>query len=94
MVEHGHYRKLTNFAFYVISLLPKGVAKMLFSLTRNTGSEISMGIRYVCIKRLAASCGENVAIFPHVTLKRIEKIHIGNNVSIHTMCYLDALGEI
>ncbi len=53
-----------------------------------------MGVRYICIRRLAASCGSNVAIFPHVTLKRIEKLHIGNNVSIHTMCYVDAMGGI
>ena len=53
-----------------------------------------MGIRFICIKRLAASCCGNVAIFPYVTLKHIEKLHIGDNVSIHTMCYLDALGGI
>lgn len=94
MNEHGHFRKLTSFVSCIISLFPKVVARMLYSLTRNTGGGIFMGVRYVCIKRLAASCGENVAVFPHVTLKRIEKLHIGNNVSIHTMCYLDALGEI
>ena len=55
---------------------------------------IFMGVRYICIKRLAAKCGDNVAIFPHVTLNHIDKLMIGDNVSIHTMCYLDAFGGI
>ncbi|HDX9587164.1 TPA: acyltransferase [Bacillus pseudomycoides] len=53
-----------------------------------------MLLNYLCVKRLAKSCGENVAIFSNVYLLNIENLEIGNNVSIHPMCYIDAVGGI
>ena len=94
MEKRGHFQALTTCAYRILSCLPKCFASALYTLARNTGGGISMGVRYICIRRLAASCGSNVAIFPHVTLKRIEHLHIGSNVSIHTMCYVDAMGGI
>lgn len=94
MERRGHYNTLTSIAYRALKCLPKGFAKVLYTLMRNSGGIIPMGIRFICIKRLAAGCGNNVGIFPYVTLKHVEKLHIGNNVSIHTMCYIDALGGI
>ncbi|MBQ9674335.1 MAG: acyltransferase [Bacteroidaceae bacterium] len=94
MERRGHYNTLTSIAYRVLAFFPKSIAKVLYSLVRNTGGRIPMGIRYICIKRLAESCGQNVAIFPYVTLKHIDRMRFGNNVSIHTMCYFDGLGGI
>lgn len=95
MKQRGHYKKLIHFSFAVVRLLPKRIVKIIYSITKNMGGgAIFMGIRYLCVNRLAAGCGENVAIFPYVTINSIDKITIGDNVSIHTMCYLDAFGGI
>lgn len=94
MEERGHNKKLLGFCSKVMLLFPKGFASFLYSMFKNSGGRISMGLRYVCLKRLSARCGENVAIFPYVTLKHIDKMSFGDNVSIHTMCYVDAVGGI
>lgn len=93
-MERGHFKKLTQIGYTLARFLPKRFVLLILNFVRSGGSNICMGIRFVCVKRLAAECGNNVAIFNNVTLKHVEKMHIGNNVSIHTQCYLDALGEI
>lgn len=93
-IHHGHHKRLTSFFFKVVGLFPKRFVLHLFNLSNGYRGNIGFGIRYICLKRLAASCGENVALFPHVTMKHVDRMHIGNNVSIHTTCYLDALGGI
>lgn len=51
-------------------------------------------IRYVLIKSLAKSCGDNVSIFEDVFIFSPENMEIGNNVSIQPMCYLEGQGGI
>ncbi|MDE6842866.1 MAG: acyltransferase, partial [Muribaculaceae bacterium] len=55
---------------------------------------IGLGIRYICVKNLVKSCGENVAIFPNCVIKHMDKLTLGDNVSIHSFCYIDAVGGI
>ncbi|NEW04726.1 acyltransferase [Paenibacillus sp. SYP-B3998] len=43
---------------------------------------------------MIAKCGDNVFVGRSVEIKHWEKLSIGNNVSIHKQCYLDALGGI
>lgn len=93
-MERGHFKKLTNVGSFLMRLLPKRFVLFVYDLFSSGRGYICMGIRVICIKRLAAECGDNVAVFNNVTLKHIDRMHIGNNVSIHTQCYLDALGEI
>lgn len=94
MRERGHFKMLTRVASGLMSFMPKGFASLLYRVSKNAEGSIPMGLRYICIKRLAKKCGKNVAIFPYFTLKHIDNMTIGDNVSIHTMCYLDALGGI
>ena len=92
--QYGHHRKLTSAFYLVMVIVPKPIVKMIYQIFRNVEGSIGLGIRYICFKKLAKKCGDNVAIFPNTTLKHIYKMSVGNNVSIHTMCYLDASGEI
>lgn len=75
-------------------VIPKRVLKFLFSLVRWVPGLPGLGIRYVFVKRLCKSCGENVAVFEGVFIHHPENLEIGSNVSIHEMCYLDAAGGI
>lgn len=64
------------------------------SLWRNGDSSIFFAIRYLCIQRLASSCGERVIVFPYVIIKNCENLCVGNNVSIHEFTYIDSFGGV
>ena len=53
-----------------------------------------MFIRLICLKNCAKSCGNNIAVFSSVYLFNIYNLEIGDNVSIHPLCYIDASGGI
>ena len=92
--SHGHHKKLVSFVYGIIRFLPRFVFSTILCMLKNGEGKICVGIRYICVKRLSACCGDNVAIFQNVTLNHIEKMRIGDNVSIHPMCYIDAIGGV
>jgi acetyltransferase-like isoleucine patch superfamily enzyme len=67
---------------------------MLLDHFGSTKGNIGLVIRYILLKTVAKSCGDNVSIYPNVYLFSIQNLSIGTNVSIHPMCYLDAVGGI
>ena len=83
------YRRLILFLSSVLKLFPKWLRKDRFEAHRNTRGKIGMVIRYVYLKTLAQKCGDNIAIYPGAYILHPENLIIGNNVSIHPMCYLE-----
>jgi acetyltransferase-like isoleucine patch superfamily enzyme len=75
-------------------LLPRRVNYSLLRSMREVNGRTGLLLRYVLLKSLAKSCGDNVSVQPGVHLFNLDKMDIGNNVSIHPMCYLDAAGGI
>jgi acetyltransferase-like isoleucine patch superfamily enzyme len=75
-------------------ILPRGVNGFLLKAFRHTNGPIGLLIRYVIVRNLAKSCGDNVSIQPGVFLFSLHEMRFGNNVSIHPMCYLDAAGGL
>lgn len=51
-------------------------------------------LKYCYYKGKFKQCGSNVAIFYGVIIKHPQKISVGNNVSVHPLCYLDGEGGI
>ena len=88
------YKKIIEIMVKFTRLLPKGMRKLLFNHIRNYNGTLGILGRYVLIKTLAKSVGDNVAIFPGCYFEHIEGLSIGNNVSIHQMCYIDSEGGI
>ncbi|MGH0483244.1 acyltransferase [Bacillus mycoides] len=88
------YAVLINLLVKVSKIFPPFFYLRLLKLTRSHDNYIAMLIRYICLKNCAKSCGENVAIFSNVYLHRIHNLEIGDNVSIHPLCYIDASGGI
>ena len=87
-------KPVINFLVKVNSVLPQAVNNFLFNFFRNTNGNIGLLIRYIILKNLAKSCGDNVSIQPGVFLFNLKNISFGNNVSIHPMCYIDGYGGI
>jgi acetyltransferase-like isoleucine patch superfamily enzyme len=91
------FQKHKRLIFIIIkfaSFLPTKTKIMFFNHIRNYNGILGILLRYVFLKSLSHSCGDNVSIHSGVYLFHINKLKVGNNVSIHPMCYIDAAGEI
>lgn len=92
--KFAKYKKIITIMVKLVGIFPKCVRKWLFNHIRMYNGNIGILGRYVLIKTLAKSVGDNVAIFPGCYFEHVEKLSIGDNVSIHQMCYIDSEGEI
>lgn len=85
---------IVSISVSIFSILPKSIRKWLYRLCRNISGNFGVFIRYVLLKKLIKNCGENVSIREMVIIKDFDNLEIGNNVSIHPFCYIDAHGGI
>jgi len=77
-----------------LSILPFSIRLFLFSYFSGTPGKIGVGLRYLFLKTLCSSCGDNVYIGRWCSFKNIKGLIIGDNVSVHDYCYFDAKGII
>lgn len=87
-------RPLLHVMARALGFMPTRVAYALLGSARNLPGYPGLGLRYACVKRLAASCGENVAIFPGAYLSDLDGLHLGSNIKIGEMCFIGAAGGI
>ncbi|MBN1681622.1 MAG: acyltransferase [Anaerolineae bacterium] len=66
----------------------------LLALFRGTPGMIGLGIRYVCVRSLARSCGDNVYIGPYSFLTYLEHCDIGDHVSIREFASIGCWGGL
>ena len=79
---------------HVFGYAPKFVQNFLWDCFFPFRGVFACGIRYALLAAKGAKLGENVYIGHGVTLLNVEKLVIGSNVSIHTGCYIDAIGGV
>ena len=77
-----------------IRTLPPPIRRFLLVTSRGIKGKIGIAIRYVVLKSLAQSLGNNVSIHENVIIRKPELLSIGNNVSIWPNAYLDCGGGI
>jgi len=61
---------------------------------RDLPGRVGLGIRWVLIKRLAAECGANVAVYTGVHLHDLDRARFGSNIKIGEMCFIGASGGL
>lgn len=83
-----------NLMAKIICVFPRCVRVWLLRVFRNTGGNFGNLVRYILVKSLAKECGNNVGIRQYVILQHLENMVIGDNVSIHPFCYMDAEGGL
>lgn len=83
------YKGVLNFAGGALRVFPEGFKLKLLELSRGIGGNAGIAIRYIFLKSVAKSVGENVAIFQNVYLLNPQNLIVGNNVSIHPFSYLE-----
>lgn len=88
------YKFLINILKFILKLIPNGISVFLFKMFRNTNGNIGLILRFLFLERIAKEVGENVSIAPGCFLLGYEHLRIMSNVSIHSMCYIDATGGL
>jgi acetyltransferase-like isoleucine patch superfamily enzyme len=78
----------------LISLLPRSARYAVLAIFRGTPGLIGVGLRYACVRSLAASCGDNVYVGPYSFLSYLENCSLGSNVSIRELCVVGCLGGL
>lgn len=71
------------------------ILRYSYSLIRNLrGGNLGSRLRCFILKHLGCRIGNDCYIGPNVTIISPSNLTIGNNVSIHQDCYIDAIGGI
>lgn len=78
----------------VFRVLPKPIRNFIFESTTNYSNIAALALRYIILSSYVENIGKRVYIGKNVTIKNPENLIIGDSVSIHDNCYLDALGPI
>jgi len=90
----GRRRRLIAAVIGVLRLFPKRIREILLFPFFQADSMLGVAARYIYYKSICPDWGDNIYIASKVVFKYIDRIHIGNNVSIHEFCYLDGYGGI
>ena len=88
------YRILISFSVFLASILPKNVLLYCYRNFDMIRGNIGIFLRFVIVKNVAASCGENVSIHKACHVYNLDQIHFGDNISIHSLCYIDGFGGL
>jgi acetyltransferase-like isoleucine patch superfamily enzyme len=87
--KFSKYKGLINTLSSFYKILPQKVRIKLLFRHRRINGKIGMAIRYALLKSIAVECGDNVAIYEDVYFFNPQNLFIGNNVSLHPMCYVE-----
>ncbi|PSU95984.1 acetyltransferase [Photobacterium leiognathi subsp. mandapamensis] len=88
------FRFVINLVSSFFSILPNKVLLIIYEFISLIPTKVGVAFRYIILKAMVPSLGDNVYIGRYVVFKNIENFIIGNNVSIHDFCYIDAKGKI
>lgn len=74
--------------------LPSRLRRLVFNGSRNHAGIGARALRYILLRTLSDQCGELVDVRGGVWLLAPENLSLGDRVSIHPMCYIDATGGV
>lgn len=88
------YERMLVLVARIFSRTPEIIKKIIWNIFDGYEGKISVGVRYCLFSSAAGGCGKNVFIGRGVILKNIQNLTVGDNVSIHAGCYIDAYGGV
>lgn len=92
--EFNRFRGALSILVALVRMLPQGFREFLWTAIDNSRGKAALAIRYTVAKASAKACGDVVSIGPCVEIRNWKQLCIGDNVSIHRNCYVDATGGI
>lgn len=87
--QFAKYKGAFGVLISLYKAFPLKMRKNALEKYRYMRGKLGIGLRYVILKSITDSIGDNVAIFPGVFILNPENIIIGNNVSIQPMTYME-----
>ena len=78
----------------IFKVLPSFFVWFLWDVISPFRGKMAVLTRYCLLAGRAKKFGSNIYIGRSVNLKNVEHLSIGDNVSVHDSCYLDALGRL
>ncbi|WP_346883822.1 acyltransferase [uncultured Algibacter sp.] len=88
------YKTLINFFVIFFKIIPNFILQFIWDSTSSFSQLPFILLRYLILNSRIKKCGDNIRIGTRVTIKGWEFLEIGENVSIHDNCFIDASGEI
>lgn len=87
--QFAKFKRVFGVLTSLYKVIPLRCRKNALERHRNMRGKLGIGLRYVILKSITDSIGDNVAIFPGVYIFNPENLVIGNNVSIQPMTYME-----
>lgn len=88
------FKPLLLLTAYFLKIFPQAVRIWLWKLADLLPSIFSVGLRWSIANANGVELGDNVYFGHNVTVKNWHRLVIGNNVSIHENCFIDASGGV
>ena len=88
------YKKVIQIISKIMNIFSKKAQIKIFNKLNRGESKFKLVLRYAILKNVCKVCGDNIYVGEYVTIKNMENLSLGSNISINKNCYLDALGEI
>lgn len=92
--KFAKFKSVISFCSKMLNIFPKKMQRTMLVKFRNVTGLKGIVLRYMLLKNLCASCGDNVSVHPGVYIFNPQNLKIGDNVSIHPMSYIEAYGGI
>lgn len=92
--KYVRYRFLIQWLIALFKFIPARLCMFLWSFSDLFYGNIGCLIRYCVMKKLAKKCGERVYIGRGVEIRKWDKLEVGDHVSIHQNCYIEAEGGV
>lgn len=90
----SRFSGVTNVISSIAGYFPSALSGFLLDIASPFSGKISVFIRYCLISKRLGKCGTNLYVGRAVSLKSLSRIIVGDNVSIHESCYIDAVGGL
>ncbi|GIJ97701.1 acetyltransferase [Capnocytophaga stomatis] len=87
-------KPILNLLIIFVKIFPNFLKQFLWDISSKYSGKLFVGFRYVLLKAICKSVGDNVYVGKYTIIKNAKNIEIGNNVSIHDFCYLEGIGGI
>ncbi|MGI2799433.1 acyltransferase [Photobacterium damselae] len=85
---------ISSLLAFVIKILPKFFRHFLYDISSLIPTFLGVFFRAVILKSLLLKCGKKLYVGRFVTIKNPHLLSVGDNVSFHEYCFVDAIAGI
>ena len=88
------FKKYFRVIGFLSDIIPASLLSPFLSIFDSSERKLAIFFRYLYYKKKAAQFAPNIFVGRSVVIKSPAELSVGENVSLHAFCYLDAAGGI